>query len=156
MTIAIICLICVLQIFGLRHASFFLRKEILKESRVDTYERIKRLTGVHVKFPMSTKQRGDYQAHLRSIEKEGLSVQCKTIPIFVLGFSMFIVGPLLLLNFEIPLISNEGSWTGLLLTASGIFVIFLGIKGAFPGMLKEFSASAALSSLDKSGKVSKV
>lgn len=151
MTIAIIGLICVLQIFGFRHASLFLRREIFKESRVDTYKRIERLTGIKIKFPMSTKQREGFQAHLRSIQKQGLSIQYKTIPLFIVGFAMFVTGPLILLNFEIPFIPTSGDWTGLILTAGGIFTIVLGIRGAFPGMLKEFSASAALDSLAKTG-----
>lgn len=149
MVIGVILLVCVVQLLGFRHAALFLKKEIFKEDPIKTFERLERIAGVPIKFPMSSTKREETVVLLREAQKSGLSTQYHNLPLLILGFSLFLIGPLIGFDVSIPFLPEMSQWFGLVAFLLGIFSIAMALKGAFPGMLKEFSAQSAITHLHK-------
>lgn len=149
MVIGIILFVCVMQLLGFRHAALFLKKEIFKEDPTKTFERLERIALIPIKFPMSSTKREETIALLKETQKSGLYTQYQSLPSLILGFSLFIAGPLIGFDVSIPFVPTMSHWFGLLAFLLGIFFIGIGLRSAFPGMLKEFSAESAITQLSK-------
>lgn len=149
MVIGVILLVCFVQLLGFRHAALFLKKEIFKEDPTKTFDRLDRLTGISIAFPMSSTKRKQTLSFLKDAQKAGLLTQYRSSPLIILGFFLFFVGLLIAFNVNIHFIPSMSQWLGLGVFFLGIFCIAMGLKCAFPGMLKEFSAESAMIHLNK-------